>query len=286
VGAPGVTDGRRASVDRPTILLSNDDGVNAPGLEALRREMATLGRAIVVAPDREMSAASHSLTVHVPLRANRVADDIVKVEGTPTDCVLLAVQHLLPEPPDLVVSGVNRGPNLGNDVTYSGTVAAAIEGTLLGIPSIAVSLDRSEGGEYDYSFAAAIAREVALLVLERGLPDGTLLNVNVPNRPRNQIKGIATARLGKQIYEESIVKKTDPRGKRYYWIGGQLSTWKVESDTDLAIVADGWVSVTPIQLDLTDYRGLEALKTWPLDGVAEALAIGGGPEASETEEET
>jgi 5'-nucleotidase len=272
-------------VKKPTILLSNDDGVNAPGLTALRREMATLGRAIVVAPDREMSAASHSLTVHVPLRANRVADDVIRVEGTPTDCVLLAVQHLLPECPDLVVSGINRGPNLGNDVTYSGTVAAAMEGTLLGIPSIAVSLDRSEEGKYDYAFAAAVAREIAVLVLERGLPAGTLLNVNVPNRPREEIKGIATARLGKQIYEESIVKKTDPRGRRYYWIGGQLSTWKVEPDTDLAIVADGWVSVTPIELDLTDYDALEGLAAWPLERVTEALAAGPGGDARDADEE-
>lgn len=269
----------------PTILLSNDDGVNAPGLAALRGEMSTLGRAIVVAPDREMSAASHSLTVHVPLRANRVADDVIKVEGTPTDCVLLAVQHLLPEHPDLVVSGVNRGPNLGNDVTYSGTVAAAMEGTILGIPSIAVSLDRSEEGEYDYSFAAAVAREVALVVLEQGLPEGTLLNVNVPNRPREEIKGIATARLGKQIYEESIVKKTDPRGRGYYWIGGQLSTYKVEPDTDLAIVADGWISVTPIELDMTDYAALEALSAWPLHRVTDALGVGGAPESSDTDRE-
>jgi 5'-nucleotidase len=268
-------------VKKPTILLSNDDGVNAPGLAALRKEVASLGRAVVVAPDREMSAASHSLTVHVPLRANRVADDVIKVEGTPTDCVLLAVQHLLTECPDLVVSGINRGPNLGNDVTYSGTVAAAMEGTLLGIPSIAVSLDRSEDGEYDYGFAAAVAREIAVLVLERGLPEGTLLNVNVPNRPREEIKGIAVARLGKQIYEESIVKKRDPRGRRYYWIGGHVSTWTVEPDTDLAIVADGWVAVTPIELDLTDYGALEALSEWPLDRVTDALAGGAAPDTDE-----
>jgi 5'-nucleotidase len=272
-------------VKKPTILLSNDDGVNAPGLAALRREMSTLGRAIVVAPDREMSAASHSLTVSVPLRANRVADDVIKVEGTPTDCVLLAVQHLLPECPDLVVSGVNRGPNLGNDVTYSGTVAAAMEGTILRIPSIAVSLDRSDEGKYDYGFAAEVAREVAVVVLERGLPEGTLLNVNVPNRPREEIRGIATARLGKQVYEESIVKKTDPRGRRYYWIGGTLSKWKVEPDTDLAIVADGWVSVTPIELDMTDYGALDALAEWPFDRVTEALAVGGAREASGDDEE-
>jgi 5'-nucleotidase len=272
-------------VEKPTILLSNDDGVHAPGLAALREEMGTIGRAVVVAPDREMSAASHSLTVHVPLRASRVDEDVIGVEGTPTDCVLLAVQRLLPDCPDLLVSGINRGPNLGNDVTYSGTVAAAMEGTLLGIPSIAVSLDRSPSGEYDYAFAASVARELALLLLEKGLPEGTLLNVNVPNRPHEEIKGMAIARLGKQIYEESIVKKTDPRGRGYYWIGGQVTTWQVEPDTDLALVADGWVSITPIQLDMTDHHMLEVLRTWPLDRVSEALTGRSARNATDGEKE-
>lgn len=252
-------------MDGPVILVSNDDGVRAPGIAALHRALEPLGRVTVVAPDRERSASSHSLTLDVPLRANRISDDVVSVEGTPTDCVLLAIKNLLPEKPALVVSGVNRGPNMGHDVTYSGTVAAAMEATILGVPAIAVSLDRSPDGRFDYAAAADVAREVAALVLARGLPGGTLLNVNVPNVPAGGIRGVALTRLGKQIYEDSVVRKTDPRGRGYYWIGGQSSTWAVEPDTDFAAVAQGLVSVTPIHLDLTDYRMLETLREWPLE---------------------
>lgn len=254
-------------MDKPVILVSNDDGVRAPGIAALHHALESLGRVMVVAPDRERSASSHSLTLDVPLRANRISDDVVSVEGTPTDCVLLAVKNLLSEKPALVVSGVNRGANMGHDVTYSGTVAAAMEATILGVPAIAVSLDRSSEGRFDYTAAADVAREVAALVLARGLPGETLLNVNVPNVPAGGIRGVALTRLGKQIYEDSVVRKTDPRGRGYYWIGGQSSTWAVEPDTDFAAVAQGLVSVTPIHLDLTDYKMLEALRGWPLDAV-------------------
>ena len=254
-------------MERPTILVSNDDGVDAPGIEALRRALASLGRVIVVAPNRQRSAASHSLTLDVPLRATTIAEDIVSVDGTPTDCVLLALKSLLPEPPDLLVSGVNRGPNLGDDVTYSGTVAAAMEGTIFGIPSVAVSLDRSTTGTYEYAHAAAVAREVARVVLERGLPDGTLLNVNVPNVPPAEVKGIRITRQGKQSYEESVIEKTDPRGRTYYWIGGYTSTWPDQAGSDLEAVAEGFVSVTPVNLDLTDYRVMETLEDWPLEDI-------------------
>ena len=255
-------------MDRPAILVSNDDGVRAPGLEALHRALSSLGRVTVVAPDREKSASSHSLTLDVPLRANHISDDVVSVEGTPTDCVLLAVKNLLPERPALVVSGVNRGPNMGHDVTYSGTVAAAMEATILGIPALAVSLDRSPDYTFDYTEAAAVARDLAALVLERGLPPGTLLNVNVPNPVNGPVRGVALTRLGKQVYEDSVVRKTDPRGRGYYWIGGQSSTWTCEPDTDFAAVADGLVSVTPIHLDLTDRGALEALRDWPFGSLA------------------
>jgi 5'-nucleotidase len=264
----------------PTILLSNDDGVSAPGITALHRQLSLIGDVTVVAPDRERSAASHSLTIDVPLRANRIADDIVSVEGTPTDCVLLAVRNLLPRTPDIVVSGINRGPNLGDDVTYSGTVAAAMEGTLLGIPSIAVSLDRSPDGAYEYAHAARIAREIAGVVLDRGLPDGTLLNVNVPNVPPEEIKGITIATLGKQVYEDEIVQKTDPRGRGYYWIGGQETTWHAEPGTDFAAIAQGLVSITPIHLDLTDYGAVELLSSWPLGAIASRAAEDGAEAGS------
>ena len=270
---------------RPSILVSNDDGVNAPGLEALRRELATIGRVTVVAPDRERSAASHSLTMDVPLRANTIGEDIVSVEGTPTDCILLAVRNLLPTPPDLVVSGVNRGPNVGDDVTYSGTVAAAMEGTILGIPSMAVSLAHSEVGEYDYTFAARVARELALLILEHGMPEGTLLNVNVPNVPESEIRGIEIVRQGKQTYEDPIIQKSDPRGRNYYWIGGQATTWETQTDTDIAAIARGCVAVTPVHLDLTDYAAIDVIGSWPLDRVTAGAGEQPAP-ASETGEES
>lgn len=254
-------------MSRPTILVSNDDGIEAPGIRALRDELASIGRVVVVAPDREMSAASHSLTLQVPLRANRIEDNLIAVEGTPTDCVLLAIKNLLPEPPDLVVSGINRGANIGNDVTYSGTVAAAMEGTLLGVQSIAVSLERPSAADYDYGPAAKIAKEIAALVLERGLPEWTLLNVNVPSRPESEIAGVAVTRLGKQVYEDLIVEKTDPRGRTYYWIGGQEETWSPQKGTDYAALDAGCVSITPVQLDLTDYRAMETVRCWPLERV-------------------
>jgi len=255
--------------------VSNDDGVHAPGVAALHAALRSVGRVTVVAPDRERSASSHSLTLDVPLRANRISDDVVSVEGTPTDCVLLAVKNLLAERPRLVVSGVNRGPNLGHDVSYSGTVAAATEATILGIPAIAVSLDRSPDGRFDYGPAARVAAEMSLLVLERGLPEGTLLNVNVPSIPLAEIRGVVVTRLGKQVYEDSVVKKTDPRGRSYYWIGGQSSTWAVEQGTDFAAVGAGFVSVTPIHLDHTDVRTMEALRAWPLEGVVPRCDVKG-----------
>ncbi len=269
-------------MDRPRILICNDDGVHARGIKALRKALEEVADVTVVAPDRERSGASHSLTMDVPLRTHRIKENIIGVDGTPTDCVLLALKLLLPEPPDLVVSGINRGANMGDDVTYSGTIAAAMEATLMGIPAIAVSLCRCESGAYDYEAAAEIAREVALMVLERGLPEGTLLNVNVPNIPREEIRGVEVARQGKQVYEEAVVEKQDPRGRTYYWIGGQLTSWEPEPDTDYAAVSQGLVSITPIHLDLTDYRAMDVLRSWPLEQVVAAGTGTPGTEAVET----
>jgi len=259
---------------KPRILVSNDDGVRAPGLAALADELRTIGHVTVVAPDRERSAASHSLTVEIPLRANYLSDDVIGVAGTPTDCVLLAIDNLLPETPHVVVSGINRGPNVGNDVTYSGTVAAAMEATILGVPAMAVSLGHSESGEYDYRFAARVARELSLLILDTGLPQGTLLNVNVPNIPESQIGGIEVARLGRQVYEDSIVPAVDPRGRTYYWIGGSSSNWKEQHDTDIAALNRGCVALTPIHLDLTDYAAMDSIASWKLGDVAKAARGG------------
>ncbi|MCK4914587.1 MAG: 5'/3'-nucleotidase SurE [Candidatus Eisenbacteria sp.] len=268
-------------LDRPRILISNDDGVHARGIKALRKALEEVADVTVVAPDRERSGASHSLTMDVPLRTHRIKENIIGVDGTPTDCVLLALKLLLPEPPDLVVSGINRGANMGDDVTYSGTIAAAMEATLMGIPAIAVSLCRCESGAYDYEASAEIAREVALMVLERGLPEGTLLNVNVPNIPREEITGVEIARLGKQVYEEAVVEKQDPRGRTYYWIGGQLTSWEPEPDTDYAAVSQRLVSITPIHLDLTDYRAMDVLRSWPLEQIVAAGIKTPGAEAVE-----
>ncbi len=268
-------------MDRPRILISNDDGVHARGIKALRKALEEVADVTVVAPDRERSGASHSLTMDVPLRTHRIKENIIGVDGTPTDCVLLALKLLLPEPPDLVVSGINRGANMGDDVTYSGTIAAAMEATLMGIPAIAVSLCRCESGAYDYEASAEIAREVALMVLERGLPEGTLLNVNVPNIPREEITGVEIARQGKQVYEEAVVEKQDPRGRTYYWIGGQLTSWEPEPDTDYAAVSQRLVSITPIHLDLTDYRAMDVLRSWPLEQIVAAGIKTPGAEAVE-----
>ncbi|MBD3367883.1 MAG: 5'/3'-nucleotidase SurE [Candidatus Eisenbacteria bacterium] len=268
-----------------TILVSNDDGITAPGIAALESALIGLGEVFVIAPDRERSASSHSLTIDVPLRAVPVRERAFAVKGTPTDCVLLAVENLLPTRPDLVVSGINRGPNMGNDVTYSGTVAAAIEGTILGIPSMAVSLDHNKAGTYDYTAAGTASRALAAAVLERGLPEGTLLNVNVPNVPAEQVKAPRPTRLGSQVYEDSIVEKTDPRGKSYYWIGGQSSRRSCDSGTDFAVVAEGHVSVTPIQLDMTDFETLAHMADWPFDAIHDSRK-GGGAAVEKSREES
>src|SRR5882757_6024150 len=201
------------------ILVSNDDGIHSDGLRALHDALTSLDEVVVVAPDRERSAASHSLTLHRPLRSEEIRPGWHAVDGTPTDCVVLAVQAILAERPRLVVSGINRGPNLGDDVHYSGTVSAAMEGTLLGIPSIAVSL--ASRSDFRFEAAAQFAGRLAAYVLADGLPDNTLLNVNVPLTPEGEVPPrFELARLGRRRYGGTIEAKTDPRGRRYYWIGG------------------------------------------------------------------
>lgn len=242
------------------ILLTNDDGFRATGIQRLREALASLGKVMVVAPEREQSAAGHALTLTSPLRINWVDEDTISVDGTPTDCVLLAMRGLLERKPDLLVSGLNHGPNLGDDVTYSGTVAAAFEGTLLGLPSVAISVAAWQNCDFDG--AAIFAPKIARLVLRNGLPNGTLLNVNVPSLPSEQIKGVRVTKLGKRLYRDAVVKKTDPRGRDYYWIGGKAPVWFPGEETDFEAVEQGMISVTPLHLDLTDYRSLGLLKSW------------------------
>lgn len=242
------------------ILISNDDGINSEGIHKLREALNGLGEVYVVAPDRDQSAVSHSLSLFRPLRLDQISEFVYSVDGTPTDCVNLAINGILRgKKPDLVVSGINKGENLGDDITYSGTVSAAMEGTLLGVPSIAISLV----GRRDFNFDHALhhAEAIAKYVLDKGLPKDTLLNVNIPNIPVSEHKGIMITRQGKRLYDEPIVEKVDPRGKKYYWIGGDELGFVHIEKSDIVAVSDGYVSVTPITLDLTKHEFLETLKS-------------------------
>jgi len=242
----------------PLILVSNDDGIHSEGLAALAEAVAAHGRVVVVAPDREQSAVSHSLTLHRPLRIDEAGPWRYMVDGTPTDCINLAVNAILSERPALVVSGINKGANLGDDVTYSGTVSAAMEGTLLGIPSIAVS--QVGRAPYDFRAAAEFAAGVVARALGHPLPPDTLLNVNVPRlEPGAHPRGVSLTRMGRRRYGDAIVEKIDPRGRKYYWIGGEELSFVEEEGTDFAAISAGCISVTPIHLDLTNYASFAAL---------------------------
>jgi 5'-nucleotidase len=247
---------------KPKILVTNDDGVHAPGLHKLAAALKPLGDVVVIAPDRERSAASHALTLHKPLRVDKLKPKVSCVNGTPSDCVNLGVMtKLAGGRPALIVAGVNQGENLGDDVTYSGTVSAAIEGTLLGIPSMAISLVGD--GKKGLEAACRIAAKLAELILEYGLPHDTLLNVNVPDLPVARIRGARITTLGRRVFDEhSIIEKVDPRGKRYYWIGGNRDAWRERTDTDHQAVEQGIISITPLHLDLTNYRVFDQLRGW------------------------
>jgi len=244
------------------ILVTNDDGIHADGLRALAKALRPLGNITVIAPDREQSAASHALTLHRPLRIKKVEDQVLSVDGTPTDCVLLGVHGFLKQKPHLVVSGINHGPNMGNDTIYSGTVAAAVEGTFLGIPSVAISLATWENA--DFEPAGNVAHELVKTFLSHGIRPGVCVNVNIPPIPRPAMKGIRVTRLGKRVYHDLIVEKTDPRGKLYYWIGGEDPTWEHDELSDFNAVSEGYVSVTPLLLEQTDYKAIVEMEAWGL----------------------
>jgi len=250
------------------ILVTNDDGVYSPGIQILAKRLRELDEVVIVAPDRERSAAGHSMTLHRPLLIEEIKESVYSVNGTPTDCVNIAVKGLLKEVPRLVVSGINKGPNLGDDVTYSGTVAGAMEGTLLGIPSFAVSLAAREN--FRFLEAAEVAFHTAVQIFEQRMPAGTLLNVNVPNLPLSEIMGTRITRLGKRIYHQMTVERVDPRGKKYYWIGGGEPDWEREEGTDLDAVDRKMISVTPLHLDFTDYSSFDRLK--PLEKMSYVLS--------------
>jgi 5'-nucleotidase len=251
----------------PNILVTNDDGIHSPGIKMLAKALKKVGDVYVVAPAHEMSAASRSLTLTRPLRIDAVDKNHYAVDGTPADCITLAMNKILTgNLPDIVFSGINRGGNLGDDVTYSGTVAGALEGSMYGLPGIAMSLIFS--GEFDYTFAADLAADIARLVLKNGMPLGTLLNVNVPPGP---VQGIRITRQGAKILRPTIVEGTDPRRRTYYWIGEEALTWNEEHGTDYEACRQGFVSITPLRNDLTDYNALERIKSLDWEMNSEAL---------------
>lgn len=245
-----------------TILITNDDGIHSPGILALQQAMKEIGQTIVIAPDRDNSAVSHSLTMNRPLKIHKLADNFYTIDGTPTDCVALGLKKILKTPPDLLVSGINAGTNLGDDISYSGTVSAAIEGTMYGIPSMALSV----GGEppYDYRAAMQIATCMARKILRNSLPENTLLNINIPSG--SLYKKIRVTRQGRRLWENSIHETLDPRGSKHYWIGGGTAVTDPGEDTDVHAFASGIVSITPIQLDLTNHTGITYLReNWLLE---------------------
>lgn len=245
------------------ILCTNDDGYLAGGLRVLARAAGTHGDVAIVAPDREQSASSHALTIHRPLRIRTASDGSHIVDGTPTDCVLVAVNEILPEYPDFCLSGINHGSNMGEDVLYSGTVAAAMEATVIGVPSVAISYT---GDRHDELDPWQPLMEVLLgQILEHDtFPDHTLLNVNLPALAPEEVKGIKITSLGRRQYSDSITPTTDPSGRAYFWIGGGISAWSGSGDSDFRAVNDGYISVTPLHLDLTNYALLEEIRGWNL----------------------
>lgn len=264
------------------ILATNDDGVHAPGLLRLAQEMRGFGEVTVLAPDRDWSGGGHVKTLKRPLRVRHVAladgTRALTSDGAPSDCVALALLGLLPSKPDLIVSGVNTAANLGHDVTYSGTVTAVMEGIIWGVPGVAVSLD---GGEHDgsalnYEVAIDVTRHVIGTVLRQGMPANTFLNVNVPHVPTEQLKGILLTRQGLRVYNDRLDRRIDPRGKEYYWIGGDRPTGVPKEGTDIGALAAGYASVTPLQLDLTAYDTMHALADWRWSTGAPYAAKGHG----------
>lgn len=258
------------------ILVTNDDGVAAPGLLALAKALDPLGVVSIVAPDRNWSGGGHVKTLDRPLRVKeaRLSDGTLAFacDGAPSDCVALALLGFLTEKVDLVVSGINPVANLGHDVTYSGTVTAAMEAVIAGVPGIAVSVDAPENdlSEVDFGASAAVARRIVESAIRYTVPAGTLLNVNVPYLPQDQIRGFQITRQGLRVYRDRLDQRQDPRGRPYYWIGGDSPIGIPEFGTDVGALSEGFVSITPLQLDLTDYHSTMALRRWDLAAASSA----------------
>jgi 5'-nucleotidase len=248
-------------VERLMILVTNDDGIHSKGLIALAKVLQEIGDVFVVAPDSEKSAIAHSLTLHRPLRVEKIKKKFYAVDGTPADCIHLGVNTILPKRPRLIVSGINKGGNLGDDIIYSGTVSAAFEGTLLGIPSFAISLvSRSD---FKFDVAAQFALRMAQHILKRGLPKDTFLNINVPNLNEEEIKSYKITQQGRLVHNgDGVIEKMDPRGRKYYWIGGGQLISDEGRNTDVEAVSKSYISITPLNLDLTNYSSIRKLKKW------------------------
>ena len=251
---------------KPAIMICNDDGIDAPGIYALAESLKKLGTITIVAPDKQQSAIGHAITMNYPLRVTRFEKEGsffgYAVEGTPADAVKLGVRSLLKRKPDLLVSGINHGSNTAISVIYSGTVSAATEGTILGIPSIAISLTTYDVP--DFRYAAKFAKKLASLVLDKGLPSGTLLNVNVPSVPEKDIRGVLVTKQGKSSWNDSFEVRRDPGQNEYFWLTGELDVVDASLDTDQVAIMKNYVSVTPIHYDLTNYQMLKRMKGWSL----------------------
>jgi 5'-nucleotidase len=246
----------------PLILITNDDGIHSPGLQVLACVLRPLAHCVIIAPDRDNSAVSHSLTMNRPLKVTRIEEDLYSLDGTPTDCVAIGLNKILNQRPVLLVSGINPGPNLGDDIAYSGTVSAAVEGTMYGVPSLAVSLAGTH--PYDFTTAGHVAAWLARTIIEKGLPENTLLNANIP--AVETILGVKVTRQGRRLWQNSIQETLDPWGRKHYWIGGGTPHLDPDEDTDANAISAGYISVTPIHLDLTNHAGLDYLKNnWALE---------------------
>jgi 5'-nucleotidase len=255
----------------PHILITNDDGYQSPALAALAQALQALGEVSIFAPDHNWSAAGHTKTMHKPLRVNRSTlpdgTPLYTTTGTPSDCVGLALLGLVPHRPDLVISGINLGVNLGQDITYSGTVAGAMEAAVAGLPAIAASHDLPEGAplsDEDLTFAAGVVAEIARYVLAQGLPPHVLLNVNFPSVAAEHVRGIRLTRLGRRVYRDVLIERLDPKGRPYYWIGGDPPAGEPEEGTDIGALGEGYVSVTPLNMDMTDRAELARMERWGL----------------------
>lgn len=245
-------------MDKPLILVTNDDGIYAEGLQALASAAELLGDVVIVAPERDNSAVSHSLTMNRPLRVIELSENRYTLDGTPTDCVTIALNKILTRRPNLIISGINPGGNLGDDISYSGTVSAAIEGTMYEIPSVAFSLAGTP--PFDFTVAGGVAWQVIGMALAFNLPPGSLLNVNIPALPADKIAGVRFTCQGRRMYKDAIQETYDPWGRKHYWIGGGTAHWSGGENTDEHAVREGYISVTPIQLDVTNHSGLDYLE--------------------------